>query len=64
MNCRVCPPGNVMLMSFSLGAVDLALLNALAVIDSLGDPIFQLSNRGLVVGEFQKLFAGTLFRLL
>ena len=29
MNCRVCPPGNVMLMSFSLGAVDLALGDAL-----------------------------------
>jgi len=43
---------------FSLGAVDLALLDALEVIDSLGDPIFQLSNRGLVVGKFQKLFAG------
>ena len=42
----------------SLGAVDLALLNALEIIDSFADPIFQLSNRGLVVCKFQKLFAG------
>ena len=27
-------------------------------VNSLGDPIFQLSNRGLIVGKFQKLFAG------
>jgi hypothetical protein len=42
----------------SLGAVDLALLDALEVIDGLGDPIFQLSDRGLFVGKCQKLFAG------
>ena len=43
---------------FSLGTVDLTLLDVLEVIDSLGDAIFQLSNRGLVVGKFQKLFTG------
>jgi hypothetical protein len=56
LSCLPAREGDADLLG--LGAVDLALLDAPEVIDSLGDPIFQLSNRGLVVGKFQKLFAG------
>src|SRR5205823_11552786 len=42
----------------ALGAVDLALLHTLEILDGLGDPVLQLHNGGLVVGEFQKLLAG------
>ena len=41
-----------------LGAVDLRLLHALEVIDGLGNAIYLLGNRRLVVCEFQRLFAG------
>ena len=42
---------------FSLGAVDLRLLDTLEVIDSLGNPIFQLRNCRLVICDFLRLFA-------
>src|SRR5277367_4110341 len=42
----------------ALGAVDLALLDALQVFDGLSDAVLQLSNGGLVVGELQQLLAG------
>ena len=52
VNCRVCPLGKVMLMSLvSVPSISLCLM-LFEVIDSLGDPIFQLSNRGFVVGKF------------
>ena len=35
----------------ALGTVDLALLDALEIVDCLGDAVFQLSNSGLVVSE-------------
>ncbi len=40
----------------ALGTIDLALLEALEIIDGLGDAIFQLSNGCFIVGELQKLF--------
>jgi hypothetical protein len=52
VNCRVCPLGKVMLMSLvSVPSISLWVM-LLRVIDGLGNPIFQLSNRGLVVGKF------------
>ena len=58
MNWRVWPLGKVMLIVFALGAVDLARFEALEIINRLADAVLELSNRCLVVSEFQKLLAG------
>ena len=42
----------------SLRAVDLVLFDVFEIIDSFGDPVFQLGDRGLIVRKLQKLFAG------
>ena len=42
----------------SLRAVDLVLFDVFEIIDSSGDPVFQLGDPGLIVRKFQKLFAG------
>lgn len=53
--CLPAREGNTDILA--LGAVNLALLDILEVVDGLGDAVLQLSNSGLVIGEFQKLLA-------